>query len=101
MARKYLMTWQPSTRRWFKKHNGKMYIVSCRQLGVEATKDESVTAANAWWESKLKQIESAPPTEQDVKANAVKVWTLVQEWQHLGEGSRQSLVDTLIVSEQW
>jgi hypothetical protein len=101
MARKVLMTWQNSTRRWFKKHKGKMYIVSCRQLGVEATKEESVAAANDWWEAKLKEIEAAPPTEQDVRANAVKVWTLVQEWQHLDEESRQSLVDTLVGSGQY
>ena len=101
MARKFLMTWQPSTRRWFKKHKGKMYIVSCRQLGVEANKEESTDAANAWWEAKEKEIESAPPNEQDVKTNAVKVWTLVQEWQHLDEESRQKLVDTLVGSGQY
>ena len=40
MARKYAMTWQASTRRWFKKHRGKMHTVSCRQLGSRETKEE-------------------------------------------------------------
>jgi hypothetical protein len=39
MARKLDMTWQASTRRWFKKHKGKMYTVSCRQLGCPDTKE--------------------------------------------------------------
>ena len=38
MARYYAMTWQASTRRWFKKHRGKMYTISCRQLGTPTSR---------------------------------------------------------------
>src|SRR4051794_9276613 len=96
MARKYHMTWQASTRRWFKKHRGKIFAVSCRQLGAPETKEGSCGAANAWWEAKLSEIENAPPTEQELRVNAFKVWSIVQDWQHLDEGSREKLVDSLI-----
>jgi hypothetical protein len=96
MARKYQMTWQASTRRWFKKHRGTIYAVSCRQLKAPETKEGSAGAANAWWEAKLAEIENAPPTEQELRANAFKVWSMVQDWQHLDEGSRERLVDSLI-----
>jgi hypothetical protein len=41
MARKLEMTWQASTKRWFKKWKGKMYTVSCRHLNCPPTKDGS------------------------------------------------------------
>jgi hypothetical protein len=40
------MMWVPAQRRWIKKHCGKMYSVSCRQLGCAETKDASSNAAN-------------------------------------------------------
>jgi len=49
MARKLEMTWQASTRRWFKKHGGKMDTVCCKRLGTPETKEASEAAANAWW----------------------------------------------------
>ena len=101
MARKYEMTWQASTRRWFKKHRGNMYTVSCRQLGCRETKEESTAAANAWWGAKLKEIESAPPTEEDLRANAFKVWNMVQNWQQIDEASREKLVDSLVGEGQY
>jgi integrase len=90
------MTWQAPTRRWFKKHRGKMYTVSCRQLGCPNTKEGSAAAANAWWEAKLEEIETDPPTEQDVRGNAFKVWAMVQDWQGLDEQSREKLVDSIL-----
>src|SRR5690348_2567624 len=96
MARKVHMTWQASTRRWFKKYKGTIYAVSCRQLGAPETKEGSVLAANTWWEKKLSEIENAPPSEQELRANAFKVWSMVQDWQHLDEDSRERLVDSLI-----
>jgi len=101
MARKLQMTWQASTRRWFKKHRGKMYAVSCRQLGTSPSKDASLAAANDWWEAKLKEIETAPPSEEEVKANAIRVWTMVQDWQVLDEQSRERLVDSLVGDGQY
>lgn len=101
MARKYVMTWMPPTRRWAKKHMGKMYFVSCRQLGTEETKEGSAAAANAWWDAKLKEIEAASPTEEDRKANAFKVWSLVQDWSQLSEDDRERLVDSLVGEGQY
>ena len=46
MARKLLMTWVPGGRRWTKKYRGRMYAVSCKQLGCPDTKEGSAQAAN-------------------------------------------------------
>jgi len=101
MARRILMTWIPNSRRWIKKHKGKMYAVSCKQLDCPETKDESATAANGWWEAKQKEIETAPPTEADIQANAFKVWSMVQDWGQLDETSREKLVDSLVGAGQY
>ena len=100
MARKLAMTWIPAQRRWIKKHRGKMYAVSCRQLGCAETKDASA-AANAWWESRFREIEAAPPTEEELKANAFKVWSMVQDWKQLSEEDREQLVDSLVGEGQY
>jgi hypothetical protein len=96
MARELLMTWVPSQRRWIKKHCGKMYAVSCRQLGCDETKDASTRAANEWWDAKLNEIEAAPSTDADLKANAFKVWSMVNDWKQLAEQDRERLVDSLM-----
>src|SRR4051794_10540729 len=96
MARKILMTWMAPTRRWAKKHRGKMYFVSCRQLGTAETKEASAAAANAWWEAKVRELESVPPDPEDQKANAFRVWAMVQDWEKLDEASREKLVDSLV-----
>jgi integrase len=101
MARKLEMTWQASTRRWFKKHKGKMYTVSCRQLDCPDTKEASAPAANTWWAAKLKEIESAPPSDEDRKANAFKVWSMVQNWGQLSEEDRERLVDSMVGEGQY
>jgi hypothetical protein len=101
MAKKLHMTWQASTKRWFKKHKGRVYAVSCRQLGAELTKEGSTDAANAWWAAKLKEIETAPPTEQDLRVNAFRVYSMVRDWQHLDEASREKLVDSIIGAGQY
>jgi integrase len=101
MARRLLMTWIPESRRWIKKHKGKMYAVSCKQLERPDTKEESAAAANRWWENKQKEIESAPPTEEELRANAFKVWSMVQDWQALDEPSREKIVDSLVGDGQY
>ncbi|WP_165252157.1 hypothetical protein [Paludisphaera soli] len=90
------MTGQASTRRWFKKHGGKMNTVSCKRLGTPETKEASGAAANAWWAAKLKEVEAAPPSEADRRANALKVWSMVRDWSHLDEPSSEKLVDSLV-----
>ena len=101
MAKKLLMTWQAPTKRWFKKHRGKIYAISCRQLNCPPTKEGSIDAANDWWEAKLKEIASTPPTEQDLRINAFKVWSMVQDWGHLDDESREKLVDSLVGAGQY
>ncbi len=101
VARKILMTWVPTQRRWIKKHRGKMYSVSCRQLGRGDTKDASAHAANRWWDEKLKEIEAAPPSEEERKASAFKLWRTVQDWGQLDEASREALVDSLVGAGQY
>ncbi len=101
VAKKHLMTWMAPTRRWAKKHKGKMYFVSCRQLERPETKEASADAANAWWQAKLKEIESAPASEEDRRANAFRVWSMVQDWQQLDEDSREKLVDSLVGAGQY
>jgi integrase len=42
-----------------KEYQGKKYAISCRQLGVAETKDESYQAANAWWLAKKHGLDAA------------------------------------------
>lgn len=78
-----------------------MYAVSCKQFDRPESKDESASAADKWWEAKQKEIEAAPPTEEDLKANAFKVWSMVQDWHALDEASREKIVDSLVGSGQY
>jgi integrase len=101
VAKKALMTWQASTRRYFKKYKGQIYAVSCKQLGCPPTKEASLDAANAWWEAKKKEVDEAPPSEADIAANAFRVWSMVQDWGRLDEDSREKLVDSLVGAGQY
>jgi integrase len=101
MAKKLHMTWVPASRRWRKAYKGKWYSVSCRQLNCEETKEASWKAANEWWEQQLSIVDSAPPTEADLRANALRVWSMVQDWQTLDEDSREKLVDSLVGDGQY
>jgi hypothetical protein len=47
-----------SRKGWYKKYQGQLYQVSCKQLGVPPTKDQSMTAANEWWEAKRAEIDA-------------------------------------------
>ncbi|WP_020474433.1 tyrosine-type recombinase/integrase [Zavarzinella formosa] len=96
MPKKSHMTWVPAGKRWMKKSQGKMYSVSCRQLNCPETREGSIDAANAWWEAKKTEIATMPPTEEEVRANAFKVWMMVQDWHQLDEASREKLVDSMI-----
>lgn len=96
MARYYAMTWQASTRRWFKKHKGKMYTVSCRRLGCPDTKEGSAAAANAWWDAKLKEIEASLPGEDDRVSRAVQVSRLVRDFNRLDDDARREAVEALL-----
>ena len=101
MAKKLHMTWVPVSRRWRKAYKGKWYSVSCRQLNTEETKEASWKAANEWWERERGIADSAPPSEADLRANAFRVWSMVQDWQVLDEDSREKLVDSLVGAGQY
>jgi hypothetical protein len=90
------MTWIPSGRRWTKKYRGKWYAVSCRKLGTPPTKEASWRAANSWWTNQKLSIDNAPPTEEELRANAIQVWSMVQDWNVLDEESRERIVDALV-----
>lgn len=52
-----LMTWEPKKSRWRKMHRGKIYTVSCVQLGTPETKEGSYAAANEWWRKKQAELD--------------------------------------------
>jgi integrase len=101
MPSKYHMTWVASGRRWMKKYQGQWYAISCKKLGVPETREASWKAANAWWEEQKRIADTAPPTETELRANAFRVYCMVQDWQVLDEDSRERLVDSLIGAGQY
>src|SRR5207248_878203 len=84
-----------------KLYKGKWYSVSCRQLRCEETKEASWKLANDWWEREQGIADAAPPSEADRRANAFKVWSMVQDWGQLDEHSRRRLVDSLVGEGQY
>jgi integrase len=88
------MSWVPSTRRWKKMFRGRMYVVSCRQLGTDESKDASWRAANDWWESQQGQVET--PGEDDRIARARQVSRLVQDFGNLDDEARRQAVEELL-----
>lgn len=57
MGRTQNMTWEGHPNyRWVKMYRGKRYRVSCDELGVPRSKDESYQAANHWWKTRLLEI---------------------------------------------
>ena len=64
MAKKELMGWVASMKRWQKRYRGRLYTVSPRQLDIEPrTKVATRDAANQWWESKQEEIDEAVALE--------------------------------------
>lgn len=59
MALKTELTWEKAKLRWRKMYRGKVYTVSCKELGLPPTKEESYQAANAWWKAKLAELDRA------------------------------------------
>src|SRR5262245_43019812 len=82
MARKLTMTWVASRKGWIAKYKGKMYSVSCRQLGVEPTKESSWRAAREWWAAKKAEIDARPkPVDERVRVgHAMWAAWIVQEY---------------------
>lgn len=94
MARRFLMSWKPKERRWKKLHRGVLYVVSCRQLGVPETKEDSWRAANAWFEKQREERERPDPGEAYSKA--AKVQKLLHDFLGLDEESQRQAVDAIL-----
>ena len=65
-----MMTWVEASQRWLKSYQGKMYAVSCRQLGLEKrvrTRTASRQLANEWWVEKQAEIDAIPPEPECVE----------------------------------
>ena len=74
MPRSYSMSWIESRQRWMKMYKGSRYVISCKALGVPATKEESYQAANQWWVQKQKEIDgNAQPTDRKREALEILV----------------------------
>lgn len=65
LADRCLMTWEPRKHRWRKMFQGRLYTISCVQLGCPETKVDSHQAANAWWGKKKLEIEGAPQSPHE------------------------------------
>jgi integrase len=66
-AKRELMTWNSTSKRWFKKHSGKQHAVSLRtlqqsypELFTGNSKEGSYRAANAWWTAKKTVLDDGP-----------------------------------------
>ena len=60
MPAKFDLTWDGKNTRWRVQHEGKRFVVSCRQLGMPPTKEGSYQAANRWWSAKLMELQGQP-----------------------------------------
>jgi integrase len=61
MPSAYLMTWDAKNARWRKWYKKTLYVVSCIQLGVPPTKEQSYRGANAWWTAKKIYLDAITP----------------------------------------
>jgi integrase len=60
MPRAFQLTWVPPPKAyWRKVYKGAVYTVSCRELGVPKSKEESYRAANDWWQRKKLELDTA------------------------------------------
>lgn len=97
MPASYLMSWEPTRRRWWKMYLGKRYVVSCRQLdAVRETKEESYQLANLWWKSKKLEIDSQHPNAARILEQRRRI-----EWaqRHHREDLIQKLRDLIVKLE--
>jgi hypothetical protein len=79
-----LMGWVPSRSRWQKSYRGRLYVISCRQLGTLATRRHSRALANAWWEAKQRQLDAVslimpPPPTATPTRDPVARWIASRE----------------------
>jgi integrase len=68
MSPKCLMSWEAHPGyRWVKMHRGKRYRVSCDELCVPRTKEESRQAANEWWRKTLLTLQTKQMDEEKAR----------------------------------
>lgn len=84
MPRLYRMTPEFKGRhsRWRKMHKGELHFVSCADLGLPETLWNPVgsyKAANAWWETKQKELDMAPLDRE--RAQIVRRLTVIEQEQ--------------------
>lgn len=72
MARTLNMTYVPSQKRWTKWYRGKVFSVSCKQLGTSPGKEASWLAANSWWTAKQAELDA-----QEQQAKPDPKWTAI------------------------
>jgi integrase len=64
-----MMSWEGSPNfRWVKMHKRHRYRISCGELGVGRSKEDSYQAANRWWQAKLAELEKARVGEERSEA---------------------------------
>ena len=90
------MTWVPARKGWMTKYGGKMYSVSCRQLGTAPTKEASWRAANSWWERKQAELDASAKVDDEPNArlrSAFAVQAAKDHFERTGELPRKVDVD--------
>jgi integrase len=102
MPAKTEMTWEPATRRWKKIYKGRAYTISCRALGVPATKLDSYQAANAWWLAKRIEIDSNSPPHPNARYLGLLADRLAWARAHGRDDLARSLNETIeqVVADQ-
>jgi integrase len=98
VAKKRFLTWDANTKRWLKKYRGKMYSVSCRQLGTPPTKEASASAANAWWLQKQAEIDqqAGEPTPLEQMRAAVNLLALVEEFNAADRETKMRIAEAVL-----
>jgi integrase len=64
-------------------HRGRMFSVSCRQLGTGPTKEASWKAANEWWQAKEAGLRKATPSNPPLDGPSELVRSLLER---IGQG---------------
>jgi hypothetical protein len=84
-----LMTWVKARKGWMKKYKGRMYSVSCKQLGCPPSREHSREAANQWWLAKLATLETSPPPKPNGVhyKRVIEIRRRMAQWfrDHLGQ----------------
>lgn len=95
MPRQYSMTWESPKSRWRKLYRDKLYVISCKQLGVPASKEASYQAANRWWAAKRAEIDGNLPPHPNAQYLNILGQRLAWAQAHGRRDLTQSLDDTI------